>query len=111
MQEELMGTEVYWREKPVPNGLPTPLYVHGVPTHSDDWKPFLARTGGLAPDLPGFGRSGKPAEFNYSIEGYAGFLNAFLDARGVDRYSLVVHDWGSVGIATALKAPERVAKI
>ena len=38
------------------------LYVHGVPTSSDDWLPFLDRTGGLAPDLLGFGRSAKAAE-------------------------------------------------
>jgi pimeloyl-ACP methyl ester carboxylesterase len=39
------------------------LYLHGVPTHSWDWIPFLERFGGSAPDLPGFGRSAKPADF------------------------------------------------
>lgn len=111
MRGELMGMEVYWNDVPVPDSMPVPIYVHGVPNPSDMWAPFLARTGGLAPELPGFGRSDKPAEFNYSIEGYAGFLNAFLDSRGVDRYSLIVHDWGAVGLALAMKAPERLARL
>ena len=88
-----------------------PVYVHGVPNNSDDWLPFLERTGGFAPDLPGFGRSAKPADFDYSIEGYAGFLDAFLDARGLDRFSLVVHDWGAVGLALRSSAPERLERL
>ena len=51
---------VFWRSAPATGGGATPLYLHGVPTSSDDWVPFLERTGGIAPDLPGFGRSGKP---------------------------------------------------
>jgi pimeloyl-ACP methyl ester carboxylesterase len=70
--------------------------------------PFLERSGGLAPDLPGFGRSGKPSHFDYSIEGYASFVERFLDLLEVERVSLVVHDWGSVGLAFAQRRPERV---
>ena len=44
--------------------------------------PFLERTGGMAVDLPGFGRSAKPADFPYSIEGYADVLEAWLRRRG-----------------------------
>src|SRR5579863_8174612 len=36
-----------------------PLYLHDALTSSDDLIPFLERTGGLAPDVVGFGRSGK----------------------------------------------------
>ncbi len=87
------------------------LYVHGVPTNSDDWLPFLELTGGMAPDLPGFGRSAKPADFDYSIAGYDRFLEAFLDAAGIERFSLVAHDWGSVGLATAQRLRERVDRL
>ena len=38
---------------------------------------FLERTGGLAPDLPGFGRSGKPGYLKYTIEEYGGFVERF----------------------------------
>ena len=108
---EIGGIEIFWREAaPTDGGAPV-VYVHGVPTSSDDWLPFLKRTGGLALDLPGFGRSGKPSDFPYSIEGYAGFLDAWLSEAGVDRYRLVVHDWGAVGLALAEFAPERVERL
>jgi pimeloyl-ACP methyl ester carboxylesterase len=108
---EIGGIEIFWREAaPADGGVPV-VYVHGVPTSSDDWLPFLERTGGLALDLPGFGRSGKPNDFPYSIEGYAGFLDAWLAEAGVDRYRLVVHDWGAVGLALAQFAPERVERL
>jgi pimeloyl-ACP methyl ester carboxylesterase len=135
---------VFWREAPVVEGAPPPLYLHGVPTNSDDWLTpgvhrarrawwkrwwrskrstdewleappyetgFLERTGGLAPDLPGFGRSGKAGNLDYTIEGYADFVERYLDLVSVDRVSLVMHDWGSVGLAFAQRHPERVARL
>ena len=88
-----------------------PLYLHGVPTNSDDWLGFLARTGGLAPDLPGFGRSGKAGNLDCTIDGYADFIERYLDHLGVERVSLIVHDWGAVGLAFAQRHPERIARI
>lgn len=108
---ELDSLPIFWRSAPVPAGAPTPLYLHGVPTNSDDWVPFLARTGGLAPDLPGFGRSGKPGSLRYTIDEYDRFIERFLDEREVERVSLVVHDWGAVGLAFAQRLPERVARL
>jgi pimeloyl-ACP methyl ester carboxylesterase len=87
------------------------LYLHGVPTHSWDWVPFLERYGGIAPDLPGFGRSAKPADFDYSIRGYDRFLVSLVDELGLGRLTLVMHDWGSVGLALAQRFPERVDRI
>jgi pimeloyl-ACP methyl ester carboxylesterase len=120
---------VFWRSAPAPGGdvrapgggdVPAPggdaertpvLYLHGVPSNSDDWLPFLERSGGLAPDLPGFGRSGKPGHFDYSIPGYGRFLEQYLDMLAVQRVSLVMHDWGSVGLAFAQRHPERVERL
>jgi len=96
----------FWHESPGAF-----VYLHGVPTDSDDWLPFIDRTGGVAPDLPGFGRSGKPPHFDYSIAGYARWLRAYLDAVGLDRFSLVVHDWGAVGLALAQQMPERIERL
>jgi pimeloyl-ACP methyl ester carboxylesterase len=87
------------------------LYLHGVPTNSDDWLALLGRTGGLAVDLPGFGRSGKPGHFDYTIAGYTAFLERYLDLVGVRRVSLVMHDWGVVGLAFAERHPARVARL
>jgi pimeloyl-ACP methyl ester carboxylesterase len=109
---DLAGLEVWWREaKEGDGGAPPILYLHGVPNSSEMYGPFLERTGGIAPDLPGFGKSGKPAEFDYSIRGYDRFLEAFTAAAGLERLSLVVHDWGAVGLAFAQRFPERVDRL
>src|SRR3954462_15100583 len=104
--EEVAGLSLHWRQ----GGDAPVVYLHGVPSSSWDWLPFLQRTGGYAPDLPGFGRSHKPAYFAYSSAGYAAFLRAYVDELGLDRFSLVVHDWGSVGLALAATIPERVER-
>lgn len=105
------GLEVFLREEPATGGAAPVLYLHGVPTNSGDWLPFLERAGGYAPDLPGFGRSSKPSGFDYSIAGYDRFLEALIGELGLDRFSLVVHDWGSVGLALAQRMPERLERL
>jgi pimeloyl-ACP methyl ester carboxylesterase len=109
---EIDGQPVFWRSAQATGAQAPPLYVHGVPTSSDDWIPFLARTGGLAPDLPGFGRSGKGGHLDYSIERIATFVERFLDEIvGVDRVRLVVHDWGAAALAFAQAHPERIERL
>jgi pimeloyl-ACP methyl ester carboxylesterase len=112
---ELGELPIFWRSAPAPEDTPTSvaptLYLHGVPTNSDDWLPFLRRTGGLAPDLPGFGRSGKPGYLKYTIDEYADFIERFLDLVEVERVRMLVHDWGAVGLAFAQRHPERVERL
>jgi len=91
---EVAGIETFWRQA----GDAPILYVHGNPNNSDLWMPFLERTGGVAMDLPGFGRSAKPADFNYSIEGYGEWLDAFRRHLGWERCRVLVHDWGALGL-------------
>jgi pimeloyl-ACP methyl ester carboxylesterase len=105
------GLQTRWFEAPVPAGAAPVLYVHGVPNHGGMWQPFLERSGGLAPDLPGFGDSDKPNGFDYSIDGYREWLTAFVAHRGLDRFSVVVHDWGGVGLALAQAMPERIERL
>jgi pimeloyl-ACP methyl ester carboxylesterase len=106
-RSEVVGLATHWRQA----GDARILYVHGVPTAGWDWEPFLRRTGGVAPDLPGFGRSAKPGDFDYSIPGYARFLEAFCEHAGLARLSLVVHDWGAVALAFAQRSPERIERL
>jgi pimeloyl-ACP methyl ester carboxylesterase len=111
---EIDGLPIFWRSASAPadaGGAAVPLYLHGVPNNSDDWLAFLARSGGLAPDLPGFGRSGKPGLLRYTIAEYDRFVERFLDMAGVERTSLVMHDWGVVGLAFAQRHPERVERL
>jgi pimeloyl-ACP methyl ester carboxylesterase len=83
-----------------------------VPDSGEQWEPFLARTGGIAPDMPGFGRSAKRADLAYDIPFFTGWLDAFLDHVGLDRVRLVMHDWGAgIGLSWAQQHPERVERL
>jgi pimeloyl-ACP methyl ester carboxylesterase len=111
---ELAGSPVFYRSAPVPGGAggAPALYLHGIPTSSDDWTGFLARTGGIAPDLIGFGRSGKAGNLDYSLDGHADFLERLLEALQIDRVKLVAHDWGAGGgLVFAQRHPDRVERI
>jgi pimeloyl-ACP methyl ester carboxylesterase len=100
---ELAGSPVFFRTAPA-RGVPA-LYLHGIPTSSDDWLPFLAATGGLAPDLIGFGRSGKGGHLDYSIEGLADFIEPLLP----EQIKIVGHQWGAVvALELAARLTERV---
>jgi pimeloyl-ACP methyl ester carboxylesterase len=94
---------------------PPILFVHGNPTDSADWQPFLERSPGpaLALDLPGWGRSERPppTEFDYSMDGLARFVASFLGRMAVRDYSLVVHDWGAVALIAAQDEPERLRRL
>lgn len=104
---EIDGRPVRWLQA----GEAPVLCLHGVPNTAEMWRPFLERTGGVAPDLPGFGRSAKGGDIDYSIEGYDRFLEAFTHHLGLDRFGLVMHDWGAVGLALAQRSPERVERL
>lgn len=108
--EKIAGMETFWRSFEPKTGIPT-LYVHGVPTNADEWAPFLEQTGGVALDLPGFGRSDKPMHFDGSIGAYNAFLQAFIAQLGWDRFNVVVEDWGGLALVTAQELHDRINRV
>jgi pimeloyl-ACP methyl ester carboxylesterase len=107
---EVAGAPVFYRHAPVKET--ATLYLHSVPTSSDDWSGLLETTGGVAPDLPGFGRSGKASNLDYTLPAYADFVERFLDAIGIARVTLVGHGWGAaIGLIFAQRHPERVERM
>lgn len=104
------GSRIVWRHAPWTGDVPT-VYIHGVPTYSFDWDPLLARTGGLAPDLPGFGESEKAPDREQSLEAISRFVEAFVDHHGFAQVNLVVHDWGGAALDFALRRPERIHRL
>jgi len=108
---KLGDSPVYFRSAEPATDAPS-LYLHGVPTSSDDWVEFLARTGGLAPDLIGFGRSGKGEYLDFSLDGLTDFVEDFLTEVGIDDVQIVGHDWGAaVAMKFAHRHPDRVHRL
>ncbi len=54
------------------------LFLHGVPDTSEVWDGAIAAFADkyqcIAPDLPGFGRTQSPQNFDYSLENLAHFI-------------------------------------
>ncbi|MFN8592323.1 MAG: alpha/beta hydrolase [Thermomicrobiales bacterium] len=108
------GLSIFYREAGDPAN-PTILLLHGFPSSSHmfrDLIPLLAGTYHLvAPDYPGFGQSDAPdvEAFAYTFDHLAAVIAAFVDAVGLERYSLYMQDYGGpVGFRLATQRPERV---
>ena len=94
------------------SGGPTALFLHGNPTSSYIWRniiPHVAPTARcIAPDLIGYGRSGKP-EIEYRFVDHVRYLDAFIDALDLDEIVLVAQDWGTaLAFHYAARRPDRV---
>ena len=91
------------------------VFVHGNPTDSRQWLPFLDRVDrpAIALDLPGFGASERPPadRFDYTMHGLAGTFGAFLGALGIGSYRLVVQDWGALALIAAAAEPDWVSRL
>lgn len=86
---------------------PPVLFVHGTPTWSFEYRHViraaLDSNRCIAPDHLGFGLSERPQGVAYSPEAHAERLREFVDAIGLDRFALVVHDYGGpIGLPLAL---------
>ena len=89
------------------------LFVHGTPTWSFEYRHLIRALSAthrcIALDHLGFGLSDRPAEFSYSPEAHARVLAEFVDRVGVDRFTLVAHDYGGpIALPLALASPGRV---
>ena len=108
---EVDGVRVFCRRLDG-DGTPT-VFVHGNPTNSGQWLPVLERMRGpaIALDLPGWGSSERPPDFDYSFAGLARFFGRFLDALGLERYRLCAHDWGALALIEAQRRPEGLERL
>ncbi|MET7372571.1 haloalkane dehalogenase [Micromonospora arida] len=87
------------------------VFLHGNPTSSHLWRNILPAVDGgrrLAPDLIGMGRSGKP-DIGYSFDDHSRYLDAWIDAVGLNEVVLIGHDWGgALAFDWAARHPDRV---
>jgi len=83
------------------------LFLHGNPTSSYIWRNIMPIVSDVAfcvaPDLIGFGQSGKP-DLPYTFADHVAWLDRFLVELGIDEACVVAQDWGT---ALAFELAER----
>ena len=96
---------------------PPVILLHGFPESHRTWRhqiPALARDHYVvAPDQRGYARSSKPEGVaSYTPDKPVADLLALADHLGIDRFTLVGHDWGgAIAWMAALQHPQRVARL
>jgi pimeloyl-ACP methyl ester carboxylesterase len=100
-----------------PEGGEAIMLLHGFPESHRTWRavaPALARDFRvIAPDQRGFAGSDKPEGVEaYRTERIVEDLVALADALGLERFTLVGHDWGgAVAWLAALRHPDRISRL
>jgi haloalkane dehalogenase len=96
----------------------TVVLLHGEPTWSYLWRKTIAPLVAaghrcIAPDLPGFGRSDKPADDWYTYDRLVASIVSLLEELDLTDVTLVVHDWGGpIGLRVATtEVPDRISRI
>jgi pimeloyl-ACP methyl ester carboxylesterase len=92
------------------------VFLHGLGASSYSWRhllPAFARAHAVyAPDFPGYGRSDKPWDFDYTFGGFTRWLGSFLDGLGLARAALAGNSMGgAVALRYALERPGRVSRL
>src|SRR6266403_1076203 len=108
-QVNVLGSTMAYRETGNPEA-PVALFLHGNPTSSYVWRnvlPLVAPVAHcIAPDLIGFGQSGKP-NIEYRFADHVRYFEAFLESAGISSAFIVAQDWGSaLAFHLASRRPE-----
>lgn len=96
---------------------PAIVLLHGFPESHRTWRhqiPELARDHFvIAPDQRGYARSSKPPRVeDYAVDKPVADLFALADHFGLERFTLIGHDWGgAVAWLAALGQPARVERL
>lgn len=110
-QVPVLGSHMAFRESGRPDA-PTVLFLHGNPTSSYIWRdilpPIAAVAHCIAPDLIGYGQSGKP-DIAYRFADQVSYLDAFIEEKEIGSAYLVAQDWGTaLAFHLASRRPEFV---
>ncbi len=110
------GERIHYETEGPASG-PVVVLVHGLGGSAEDWRnlaPYLAKAGFRVyiPDLLGYGRSARPANFSYSVQAEAGVVVGFMRDLGLTRVDL--GGWSMGGWIVQLIAgehPEMVRRL
>ncbi len=92
------------------------ILLHGIFAEKDHWVDFARQLTGsyrvIAPDLPGFGESGRQANQAYGYAEQTQHLKDFMDALGIRRAHLAGNSMGgTIAALFAMSHSERVASV
>ena len=111
---EISGQQIFYREAGLQDA-PTILLLHGFPTSSHMFRNLMRDLSDefhmIAPDYPGYGNSSMPTvdEFEYTFDNMAQIIDRFVEALGIQKYSLYMMDYGApIGYRLFSKHPEKV---
>jgi pimeloyl-ACP methyl ester carboxylesterase len=93
------GVRMHVRLTPGPEGAgTTAVYVHGLGGSATNWTDLAGLLSGHVPgialDLPGFGRSEPPRDFDYSMQGHADAVARFVRGLGTGPVHLFGNSMG-----------------
>ncbi|MGP8292373.1 alpha/beta fold hydrolase [Vreelandella zhanjiangensis] len=115
--EKVGDVDVFYREAGDP-AAPTVLLLHGFAASSYMWRDVIAALADeyhvVAPDLPAFGftRSPPRGQYEYTFANLTKTIDQFTDQLKLDRYAIVVHDYGApVGWRLAVANPAKITAI
>lgn len=111
------GLDIFYREAGSKDS-PAIVLLHGFPASSHMFRNLIPTLADqfylIAPDYPGFGNSSMPSldEFEYSFGNLAGVIEKFIQALGLEKYSLYLMDYGApIGFRIAYNNPEKVESL
>ncbi|MGH9881021.1 MAG: alpha/beta fold hydrolase, partial [Pyrinomonadaceae bacterium] len=113
---EVDGVRVHYQEAGNPRD-PAVILIHGFASSTLVWSKVLLELAGagfrvIAPDLLGYGYSGKPRHLDYTIGSQARMVVGLLDRLGVPSGVVVGSSYGAAVAATiALDCSERVERL
>jgi haloalkane dehalogenase len=94
------------------------LMLHGEPSWSYLYRkmvPVVVAAGlrAVCPDLPGFGRSDKPAKrTDYTYQRHVDWMRATVEVLDLRDITLVCQDWGGlIGLRLVAEHPDRFARV
>ena len=92
------------------------VMLHGNPTWSFYYRNLVKLLQKnyriIVPDHMGCGLSDKPQDYPYILKTHIDNLEGLLAQCKVEKFSLVVHDWGgAIGMGLAVRHPERLESI
>ena len=106
---------VHYVDEGVGEGEPI-VFVHGTPSWSFEYRHLIRELcvsrRCIAFDHLGFGLSERPATFGYRPEDHARVFAEFVARLGLQRFTLVVHDFGGpIALPFAEAHPARIARL